>query len=171
MIKSLLLSLSVVAFAACQSNPCGLSKNKFLDNYEKFVDDVADLELSSDAKAWKKYDDRFEQFTDECYPRFEDKLSNREKRAFAGHTVEYMVNRYGVSFFRGLENDEELEEDLREIGESIGRYAEKMGDEFSKAINDLVNEIDREALEEAVDKARDFFENLDINIDYNKDDK
>ncbi|MDX1477651.1 MAG: DUF6565 domain-containing protein [Saprospiraceae bacterium] len=167
--KTLIVALTLVVVAGCQINPCGMSKDRFLENYERFVNEVAEQDLSSDARAWKRYDDRFEQFTDQCYPKFEDKLSRSDKRKFASHSVRYAYHRYGRSFFHDLEHDEKLKEEMRELGENLGKYAEQLGEEFSDAINEFVQEIDREALQDAVDKARDFFENLEINIDYKKD--
>ena len=158
------IATAALLIMSCQINPCGLSKDKFLDNYEDFIDEVTDLDLEYKAKAWDRYDDKFEQFTDHCYPKFEDDLNSRQERQFASNTVRFLFARHGKSFFKELESNERLNEELEEIRDQIEKYAEKYGEAISSAVEEFVDQIDRETLNEAFKQVGDFFDNLEIQI-------
>lgn len=163
--KQLLLFSLVVLISSCgQLNPCGVSTKSFINNYESFVDEVAEKDLGTKAESWKAYDQRFEKFVDECYPNYEDKLSRSEKSSFASATVKYLYHRYAGSLVNDLEDNETLEQELEELGKTIGSYAEKFGADVSDAMNDLAQQLDREKLDKMLEDVSRFFENLDISI-------
>lgn len=165
----LLLTILALAVGCQQMNPCGFSSNAFLDNYEDFVDDVAEKDLGTKAKAWEPHDQRFEKFVDECYPNYENDLTRSEQSRFAATTVKYLYHRYAGSFVNDLEDNETLERELEELGKTIGTYAEKFGAEVSVAMDELVRELDREKLNKMFEDIGKFFEDLDITIDTGKE--
>jgi len=174
--KKLVLFASVLAlfnFTSCSTvGDCANDKEAFLENYNDFMDEVDDLDLSSSDEEWKEYDARFKKMTEECYEIYEEDMSVREIRKFWGKTVSFYVDRYGKGFAEELADDnsdlnisikknfadakidlkEALEdadininingEELEEMLEELGGDIEKMGEKWGKKLEEIFEKKD-----------------------------
>ena len=76
-------------------NPCGDTKEEFLDNYNTFLQKISEANLERDASEWIAHDAKFEKLIKECYKEHEDELGTFKKIEFWKNAGKYYVYRYG----------------------------------------------------------------------------
>jgi len=128
---------ALAILASCSQGPaCGNSKEAFLKDYYRLVDEAAAAKLPVSDSRWEKYDERFRAYVEECYDLYEPELRPKERRLFWAKSMKYYAERYGGGV-------------LKELGEKKGEAAGKVKEEVEKIWMDA-----GEALNEATGKAR-----------------
>ncbi len=89
--------IAAMAFlAGCSSEPsCGNTKDAFLDKYHALIDKATEANLALSDAEWKKYDEQFRAYVEECYGQYEAELAGKERRRFWSRAIKYYVQRYG----------------------------------------------------------------------------
>jgi len=149
--------------ASCAMDQCGPTKEKFLENYKKFVDKVESKDLGSDKDAWQNLDQKLDKYITECYTEFEDKLTNSERIEFASNTVRYYYNKYGKGISEQLGSDPEAF--ARQMSENLESFLHGHEDEIKALIDDFAHRLDREKLDELVEKGSEFLQLLNENLE------
>ena len=149
------MKLSVYLFClssiiACNLNTNCISKESFLSGYEKFVDDVKNHHDKIEIGQWKSIDQEFASYTEDCYPKYKEQLSTKERVDFWKHTLSYGVYRGKnddlyefIPEDYGLNLEEEIElltEDAQEELETF--IKEEIGPELEGAIESLIDELE-----------------------------
>lgn len=150
--------MCALIFASCATDQCGPTKEKFLENYEKFVDWVESKDLTSDKEAWQNLDQKLDKYLTECYTEFENDLTNSERIDFASNTARYYYTKYGKGISEQLGSDPE--EFARKMTESLEGFLHGHEEEIEAFIDDFVNRLDRDELEELIEKGSEFFQLL-----------
>lgn len=150
--------MCVMTFASCATEQCGSSKEKFLENFEEFVDNVESKDLESDKEAWQNLDQSLDKYLNECYTEFEDNLTNSERIDFASNTVRYYYVKYGKGLSEQLGSDPD--EFARKMAENLEGFLHGHEDEIEELINDFVYRLDREEMDELIEKGSEFIQLL-----------
>jgi|GEM_PF-2210270 len=142
----LFLSVLWLTYSSCSTaTTCSVSKSGFLTNFDTMIKKVSEKELKSNDDQWASYDQKFEKFVEECYPSYEENMTEEEKQKFWLKSVEYYWHRYGLGFIKRLgdENDPLSQEIVRNAEETWGGVDEivsHMLDEFGMSIKDFDTE-------------------------------
>lgn len=149
---TLLLCIFCMTLFSCKPEPC-LTKKGFLYSFENFIDKVDEDYKTYEAKDWDKKDERFSEFVGTCYEKFEDKLSEAEKKDFWMQYLNYKVKRYGKGFFSDLSTEsaevtQELEEQIKKVLENPEENIKSLikevyGDDVDEAIDNTIKEISK----------------------------
>lgn len=130
----------MVWVAACSPGPgCGKSKEDFLKAYYRLVKEASALNLPVSDSKWKKYDEQFRAFVEECYEQHEAELRAKERRKFWSTSVKYYVERYG----KGA---------IKELGKKKGRGPAKVIKEEVEKIWPTAKDALKEVTEEKLPK-------------------
>ena len=86
---------AALLLTGCQGDPCGNSKETYLQNFETLMTEVKDRDLPLNDPAWDRYDERFRALVEECYDQHEAELSGGEKRRFWLRALGYYRTRFG----------------------------------------------------------------------------
>ena len=134
---------------SCAEIQCGGSKANFQNQYENLLEKIEDLNYDLDDKRWKPFDERFRTLVEECYPMYEDEMSEREKSEFWLSTLEFYSGRYGDGLAEVFRNQgeyisEEVVENLEEVLEHTGRKLEDFMDENGQELEKLFEEVGKD---------------------------
>ena len=128
---------ALALLAGCTQGPgCSDSKDAFLQDYFNLVEEAAAANLPVSDSGWKKYDERFRAYVEECYDLYEPELSGKERRRFWAKSMKYYAERYGGGA-------------LQELGDKKEKAAGKVKEEVEKIWKDA-----GEALDEATGKSK-----------------
>ncbi len=134
--KILLLATSVlILFTGCSFDECS-SKKMFLKSFDKFVENVKDDYSDFTKEDWEIKDEKFKKFSEECYKKFESKLTGEEREQFFKNTLEYTL--YRVKFEIPI-NLSDL--NINEISKSLNLIGDKAQD-FSEFLEKLEKDED-----------------------------
>ena len=150
--------MCALTLASCAMDQCGPTKEKFLENYEKFVDRVEAKDLASDKEAWQNLDQKLDKYINECYTEFEQDLTNSERIDFASSTVRYYYTKYGKGLSEQLGSDPD--EFARMMTENLEGFLHGHEDEIEAIVDDFVNNLDRQKMEELIEKGSEFIQLL-----------
>ena len=156
--KILIVMMSALMFASCATDQCGPTKEKFLENYERFVDKVESKDLAPDTEAWENLDQKFDKYLTECYTEFENDLTNSERIDFATNTVRYYYTKYGKGLSEQLGSDPE--EFARKMAENLEDFLHGHEDDIEALVEEFTSQMDREEMERLIEKGADIFESL-----------
>ena len=149
-----LCSVSLLMLQSCSTDPCGSSKDDFLEKFDDLVERVEAIDYDTEHKDWEAYNDEFKHMIEECYKIHEDDMSSREERKFAKKTAVYYVKT-----FTGQVNFEEH-------AAEFGRLLDDNMEDFSEGINAAVKkfkldiDLDEAELEEMLSEFGDDIESL-----------
>jgi dipeptidase len=130
------------------------SKERYLANFERFVNNVEKNSKEFKRKDWRWADKRYRLYSDNWYEKFREELTLREQLQIAGLKIRYKALKEGSRMRRIV--DEKLAEDLEKLGEDMGKYfdenlerdvdkltkgAREIGDSAVKVVEDLLKEI------------------------------
>ncbi|NQU86391.1 MAG: hypothetical protein HQ541_11575 [Mariniphaga sp.] len=132
------------------------SKEAYLDQFSRFVDNVREDHRSYNKSDWKYADERFKKFRTEWHDLFKDDLTLKEELKVAALIVQY--NSYkGVNKLEKLYNDE-VKDDVDELKEKIQYYIDNDMDEDLEKLKEGAKEIGDSAInvvEEIIEKISD----------------
>ena len=113
------------------SNPCGETKEEFLEKYYALVETAEGLNLSISDDKWEDYDRDFRKMVKECYGEYESELNIIEKTQFWWNAAAYMKARYGDQLIeQGGELWDLVERELNVLGE--GNILENLGNQYNR---------------------------------------
>lgn len=122
----ILFSISGI-FSAC-GDGCARTKEAFLQDYHKFIDDVC---RNQGGESWERRDDRLRQFVRKCYPKFKNEFSVLEQGQFWWGAANYYYARYGKEALKMVTNDDlmnEVVENLKALGQNFDAAIEKISE-------------------------------------------
>jgi len=130
------------------------SKERYLANFERFVNNVEKNSKEFKRKDWRWADKRYRLYSDNWYEKFREELSLKEQLQIAGMKIRYQALKENSKMQRIV--DEKLAEDLEKLGEDMGKYfdenlerdmdrltkgAREIGDSAVKVVEDILKEI------------------------------
>lgn len=127
----------MVFMQSCTIDPCGSAPADLIENMEDLVKEASTVDYQPDADEWKRYDDRFKVFYEECYEMWRPEMTIGQKSEFAGLVTRYVANRFGRSFFRSIfggnqDRQNETEEFLDNLGKGLEDFLEQNTDWLEK---------------------------------------
>ncbi len=179
--KILLLAISVsILFAGCTFNECS-SKKMFLKSFDNFIEDIKENHSDFTKEDWKVRDEKFKKLSEECFKKFEAKLTEEERK-------EYFKNAVGYTFYRlkfeipidlGDINVDDVSRNLNILGEKAQDFSEfleklEKDKDFQKSLKNFEKGMERfgkgmEHLSKGLQKYMDDLEEIFDNIDDKKE--
>ena len=104
----------VFVLNSCSFDP--VSKEAYLGQFDRFVDNVGESYKGYTDAMWEKKDKQFSKFTDEWYVKFKDELNVKEQITVKKLAIKYALYRNGEDLKGGLEEGIKA---LKEIGEEF----------------------------------------------------
>ena len=149
--------LILILASSCTIDPC-MTKGQFINGYETFTDKISDKHDDYSKSDWEEHDEQMDQFVDVCYKKFEEKLTDEEKKDFWIKYFKYKYDRHGRNVLKAIEKDVENftiemdkeltnlfdnpEQDLKELFKEVyGDDIEQAIDDFKRGIDDLTDKI------------------------------
>jgi len=133
LLLGIFLASTMLLWSSC-SNPCGATKEEFLEKYNTLVNRARTSNMDIGDEGWEDYDRDFRQMVQECYDVHEPELNILEKTEFWWDAAMYMKARYGDKLFeRGGDLWDMIQEQLNILGES--NILETIGDQYNKITN------------------------------------
>lgn len=125
------------------------SKEKYLERYEKFMDEVTQNYSSYNEDQRKEAQKEYDKFNEEWYNKFKDDLSFDEKLKLTGYTIRFNLMKAGAEV--GKLYDSYLKSDIDELKKRIDYYVKNdmekdlnaILDEAKKTSDEFYNEIIR----------------------------
>lgn len=135
---------SALFLQACSLGPCGGSKDGFINKYNAFMAEVSDADWPVSDPKWKKADQQFKTFLEECMPEYEEEMTRKERRKVWGAATKYYYKRFGAGTINELFNkneswledlerfsEEELKDLVDEIEDDVDSWVDRLEQIFS----------------------------------------
>ena len=159
------LVIIIGVVSACQTNPCGMSKKQFISHLDAFVEDIDAQDLELRDEKWEAYDETFGIYMEECLPKYEEELTNREEKKIATLATEYYYLKYGKGTF----------EQFKEHGDELIIQIQDALDDFieinENAVEKIIEKLDEEKIGDAIDRFSQWLDDIDIQIEIKTKDK
>ena len=126
-IKFSILPLIVILFFLTSSCLAPVTKESYLDKFEKFVEHVEQNHTNYNKKDWQWADSQFEKYRKDWYYKFKGEYTLKDQLTIKGLILKYNSLRGNQDFgeiLRELFND-----DVEDIKEKVQEYIEKDMDE------------------------------------------
>jgi hypothetical protein len=130
------------------------TKEKYMADYKRFVDEVAANYKSFTPDDWRKANETFEQFNNEWYNKFKHEFSIEDKFRITGYQVKYNAVKAGNEM--GKFYDQYLKNDVDELRAKIKYYVDNDMDEDLKKFTEEAKKISKELEEEVRRIVREF---------------
>lgn len=147
-LQLLLIGLTLIAFTACDVlSPCGTSKEEFLKNYNTFVQEIGEKDLSHDASEWETHDREFKKIIEECHKKYKTEMTTTEEAEFWTNALAYYYYRYGANMIAELDDSSNqlsviISKNVEQVLENpMVALTKVVGEEKAKEIENLMNDI------------------------------
>ena len=154
----LIFKLLVVVMIMHAGTSCSIpsSKERYLANFERFVQNVEKESPDFKPRDWRYAEKRYQRYSVEWYQKFREDFTLQEQIKVAGLKLRYQAVKEGAGLRRLL--DEQVVKDLEKMGEDVGKYldenldrdldrisrgAREIGDSARKVVDDLVKELQK----------------------------
>ena len=148
--KKTAVSIVLIAVVfSCEPN----SKEQYMSDYKRFIDNVSANYKSYTSDDWKKADETFAKFNNEWYNKFKDQFSLEDKVRVTGYQVKYNALKAAkeIGNFYNLNMKEDVEKLRDKIKYYVDNHMERDLDsllqEAKKVSNEVYEEIKRMANE------------------------
>ncbi|MDX1407754.1 MAG: hypothetical protein R3330_06460 [Saprospiraceae bacterium] len=144
----LALPVMVVSLTRCTAIQCGANASQFVEQFDRFIQESLNTDMSITDTRWKIYDERLETYLVDCYARFRDVLTYSDKQAVLMQTIRFYYKRYGSHMIRELRNDENptsvmLKEEMAAIWEEPDAIFKQIaGEDWEQMIDDFLNDLE-----------------------------
>lgn len=118
-----------------------MSKDGYVKGFTEFVEDVEANGANYTLKDWEKADDLYENYTEDYYERFADKLTPEDQKALGRCAAKYAKARM-ASQLQGLSDD------IEEGANFMQGYAEELDDDMSSVVNQMIEEMEEVSWDE-----------------------
>jgi len=154
---SLITLLSVFILSSCSFDVCS-SKRMYVNSYDQFMKKIEKNQEDYSEKDWEELDAKFERFSEECYEKFEDDLSKKEKNQIMKHNLKYVVVRVKSELpFDLSEDNQQKVDDFLDGLELDGDNIKING----KKLKEIWEDVDKTKFKEAADEFGKGFEKLE----------
>ena len=134
--KIIVLFLGVIfLFSNCTFDEC-TSKTLYIVSFENFIDKIQNHYDEYTKEDWEKADKKFEKLTEECYDKFEDKLTDRDKKKIVKYGIKYSFYRIRSEFSISLNVDDD---DVDNFLDNIDQVVDKEKD-VTKILDKIKND-------------------------------
>lgn len=135
--------LLLIPFACSIETDC-YNKERFIDSYTDFMNDVRIHHEKFDHTDWQKIDEEFDKYTHQCYEKFKPEMTMEEKFEFWKNTVSYVV------YKAGSDEDVEIEMDNLKIrlSNDLEEFSSKSKEELKMVINEELEPLIEDVLED-----------------------
>ena len=149
-----LFFIALITFmnSSCMLDECGGSKERFINKFENFVEEIDKADLNYSDDEWEKLDVQFESYIDNCYERYEEEMTVKEIKQFWRSSMKYYYQRFGTGIARELFGkgngtlkklrkklekfkDEDLEDAMDDLKSETKRLQEEL-EELREALQD-----------------------------------
>jgi len=91
--KVLFFVVGLVFFiSSCTFDEC-TSKSLYMTSFDNFIEKIEKKHNDYKKEDWKKADERFKKLTEECYKKFEDEFTDKDKRMIVKNGMKYTLYR------------------------------------------------------------------------------
>lgn len=157
MTKYLTLTLvtATILLTSCTFDVCS-SKRMYVKSYEQFMKKVEKNQDDFTLKEWEKMDEQFERFSGECFDKYEQDLTTRERKQLIRYNFKYVVLRVKseLPFEFSKQEEDKVDKFLEEL--EIDSISIK-----GKELQDFWNEMDKEQFRDAMREFGEGFEKLE----------
>ena len=134
---------------SCTSIQCGTSKDQFFEQFDRFIAEVEEQDLTVADSRWNIYDKNFETYLLDCYVKFREDLSFNERQQVIYQAVQYYFYRYKADMIRELDRDDRevsvlVRSEMREIWEEPeALFKELTGEDWEKLVDDFIRDLNK----------------------------
>ena len=124
-----LLSLfAMIMFVCCAP----ANKESYMERYRDFIEEVAENHQTYSAAQWEKAAEKYRDFSEKWYAKFERQLSAKEKVLVAGYSAKY-------NYYYARSQSKDVMDGIMELidGEDVQQLIDGIKKEGSNAINQL----------------------------------
>lgn len=129
--------LSAVLLCVTTSCNVPMSKDGYVNGFVAFVEEVEANGSNYTLKEWEKADDRFENYTEDYYERFADKLTPADQKTLGRCAAKYAKAR-AASALKGLSDD------IEEGANFMEGYADELGTEVREGMGQMVQPMEND---------------------------
>ncbi len=134
--KIIVLLLGIVfLFSNCTFDEC-TSKTLYIVSFENFIDKVENNYDEWNKEDWDKADTKFEKLTEDCYDKFKEKLTDRDKKKIVKYGIKYSFYRIRSELSMNLNIDND---DVDNFLDNIDELVDKEKD-VTKILNKIKND-------------------------------
>ncbi len=153
----LVLGLSFI-LSSCTFDEC-TSKSLYLTAFDNFIDKIEKKHDDYKKEDWKKADERFKKLTEECYKKFEDDFTDKDKKRIVKNGMKYTLyrvkselpidfnfdNKEWNDFFDNVNGFIDKEKDITKLFKKIkdDKDFKKAADSFEKGLKSLGKGLDK----------------------------
>lgn len=154
-VLSLCFMVTVFVFSSCSFDVCS-SKRMYVGSYDQFIKQIEKKQDNMTETEWKEMDEKFERFSGECFEKFEEDLTSKERKRIMKHNFKYLVIRVKseLPFDLSEENEKKVSDFLDDV--ELDDIKLK-GEELKK----MWEELDKEGFKEAAEEFGKGFEKLE----------
>lgn len=146
--KHLIILSLFVLLGSCNTN-C-INKQAFLENFDKFSEDLTNHYHSLDHQDWIEVEEEYESFVSKCYPKFKEEMTGTEKLSFWKNAFAYGFRRSekDINYKFDIENyginiDEEVEALSIAGRKELERFLKKeFGPDLENVFDTLIKELE-----------------------------
>jgi len=135
---SILFVSFVLVYSSCTFDVCS-SKRMYVNSYEQFMKKVEKKQDKFTAREWEEMDETFERFSGECFDKYQDDLTTKERKQITKYSFKYVV--------------------IRVKSELPFDFSEKEEEEVQEFLDEL--DVDVDGIKYNAEEVKKFFENLD----------
>lgn len=148
LIPVMCIIILIVSIQSCEIEPCGSAPADLIENMKDLVREIKKKDYKPNDDRWQVYDDRFQNYYENCYDQWSPQMTSNQKSQFAGLTAQYLANRFGRSFFKSIfgtkkENttdSDEIPESLKKMGKDVQKFLEDQKESGKDVLENLLNE-------------------------------
>ncbi len=132
-----------------------------MTSYDQFIAKITEEKKDYTDTQWDENDKEFKQYTEECYEKYKDDLTDGERKKYWGSVMKYYYHRYGNDLFNELRNEtgqlseifnDEFKDVLEKAVEGLKEYLDKdikddlkgILDDVLKGVEEIRNELKKE---------------------------
>ncbi|NNF22739.1 MAG: hypothetical protein HKN67_12415 [Saprospiraceae bacterium] len=153
MIKHILYFILIVFISSCTQDPC-LTKDQFLKSTDSFFESFNESADALDVQSKADYEKRYEAFVNNCYKKYQEELSIKEKQDFWKKSLNFYLDLYDGKLESLLEEADEdpfkkyvkgeIEQLIKDSGtEYMNEIAELLGDELPKILESFLGDLEK----------------------------
>ncbi len=140
--------LVLLVVTSCSLDPC-LTKGQYVNAYNTFHEKVSEEHTDFSRSDWREKDDQMDHFIEHCYKKYEDKLTDSEKKEIWVDYFKYKFHRHGRTFLSAIEDD--VEEFSLNIEAELEDIFDNPEEDVELILKELYGDDVKEALDEFVD--------------------
>ena len=147
--------LGFLSFALAMMISCApTSKEKYMDRYVSFLDEVSQEYKDYTPKDWEEMDEKFDKLNGEWYQKYAQELSFKDELKLQGYKMKYAYYRAlaeGKSVVDGFVENIDVEQMKKDV-EDAAKEVNEVAKETYNAAEEFVNSIDMEQVQKVLEE-------------------